>query len=132
MKFRIHMILMVMAAFVLAGGTAAYASRDVAIATVKTPFMVGDRMMPAGTYDVEVTSIGAILLQAENTAIDSPLVMAIARTPMPRSLDNPQLVFDRVGNTLKLAQVRLPDEQGYLLMEPPAHASPATATTHRG
>jgi hypothetical protein len=131
-KFRIQTILMATAVLALAGGTAAYAFEDVAIATVKTPFMVGHRLMPAGTYEVEVTSIGALLLHSKTTGVDSPLVMPIARTPYRASEYNPQLVFDRVGKTLALAQVRVPGEEGYLLMERPASAAHVSAMKRRG
>ncbi len=117
---------------VAVGGTAAYAFQDVAIATIKMPFMVGNRMMAAGTYEVEVTSDGALLLHSRTTGLDSPLVLAVGRTPSQDSVDDPQLIFDRVGKTLELAQVTIPGEQGYLLVEPSSATSHRSATKPRG
>jgi hypothetical protein len=110
-------------AFVLiAGNTLAFAQGSFKI-TFK--FKAGDKKFLQGDYSVALKEEGKITLRREPSGEEFP-VPFIQRLPQPETAyEEPQLVFDVVGNfepsyteyvtEYLLAEVWLPGEDGYLI-----------------
>ena len=111
------------AAFVLvANVTAAYAQ-----GTFKVPFAfkAGGKKLPAGEYWVAEKGDGQIVLRKEPGGVEIPVPFTQRLAQPAPPLEEPQLVFDEVGNfepsyteymtEYVLAEVWLPGEGGFLI-----------------
>jgi hypothetical protein len=77
-------------------------------------FLAGGRAMPAGTYTVQVPASGPITLRAaDGKAMMLPVITRLGRHDRDAE---PELVFDRIQGELRLSEVWLPGQDGYLLL----------------
>ena len=104
---KIRMFLTFWAAFLLAGVTIpvrAQHARPVTLrGTIPFAFVYGNRVLPGGTYSIEIAELGVRLLDANGhpleTIIPGPRERSAARG------EQPTLVFHRYGNSCFLAQI---------------------------
>jgi len=67
-------------------------------------FSIGQKQLPAGTYEVKVRGAGSDTLMIRNIATGES-ALSVARCEAPRSTEG-KLVFSHVGNEYFLSQVR--------------------------
>lgn len=91
------------------------------------PFKVGDKVMPAGQYDVVQAGPELIVLRSPQPG--GPLVQVPVMTRLaggPTALAQPRVVFDTVNSQHYLAEVWLPGKDAFVLAEtrvPHTHAA---------
>jgi hypothetical protein len=119
MKHLVHLTVVALAFALVAGGNVAYAQ-----GTFKIPFkfQAGGKKFPPGEYRVDQKEDRPITLRQESTGKEVlvPFIMKLAQPKPP--LEEPQLVFDMVGNfepsyteyvtDYVLAEVWLPGQDG--------------------
>jgi hypothetical protein len=111
----------------LAGSSSSHAQnvtsdKSVIRAKVAFAFHAGDKLYPAGSYEVgrrlpTATSLVIINDKGETTSL--PVIALIARQEHAAHKTSGNLVFNRVGDERFLSEVWLPGEDGYLV-----HGSP--------
>jgi hypothetical protein len=122
MKRFVVLAIAALALVLVAGSMAAYAQ-----GTFKIPFKfeAGGKKLPPGEYWIAQKGEGQIALRREPNGEEVPIPF-IQRLPQPQPpLEEPQLVFDLVGNfepsyteyvtDYLLAEVWLPGEDGFLI-----------------
>ena len=79
---------------------AAFSAEAFVQATFFIPFKfdLGGKMLPPGEYQVELETDGRITLKLDSKSISVSITPVKTLAPKPRSVDDPQLVFDMVGN----------------------------------
>jgi len=120
-----RLVILAIVAFILvliAGSTLAYAQ-----GTFKIPFKfeAGGKKLPPGEYRVAQKGDGQIALRKEPSGEEVLIPFTSRLTQTGRPLEEPQLVFDMVGNfepsyteyvtDYVLAEVWLPGEDGFLV-----------------
>ena len=99
--------------------THAQASDNVIAAKVAFAFHVGDKLYPAGSYQVtrrfELSK--ELMIRADKGGDSSPIsvITRLAATKHGEHATSGNLVFDRVGDERFLSEVWLPGEDGYLV-----------------
>lgn len=99
---------------VLAG--CAVAQAQTATVDIKSAFFVGGRAMPAGTYRIEQTGSGEVVLQGgatDSASVVMPVITVLGRLSSDKS---PELVFDKVNGGLYLSEIWLPGRDGLLVL----------------
>ncbi len=77
-------------------------------------FFAQGKELPAGVYTFEVTAAGHVLLHSEKTGREIDL-NPIKTLDHDSSIQEPKLIFDRVGAVRFLCEVWLPGEDGYVV-----------------
>ena len=114
------------AAVLLVAATEARA-QDQVIATVPFDFFVGTARMPAGDYMISEESGGNIVKVAGERNDQAAFALTIAGS-IDESPSQPELVFDKIGNTYFLARIVVDHDNVREL--PPAPAIRARAAEH--
>jgi hypothetical protein len=112
MKHRVQVGIAALVLAVVAGGALAHA-QPAAVVNIGFAFMAGGKSMPAGKYDIQVTSGGPVLLRGPSSQVLMPVMTRLGRRDNDRE---PELVFDNVGGALHLSEVWFPGSDGYLLL----------------
>jgi len=122
MKRLVVLSIMTLAFALIVSGTMAYAQGTFKIAF---KFEAGGKKFPPGEYRITLTGEGQLTLRQESTGKEVPIpyIQKLAQ-PTP-AIEEPQLVFDMVGNfepsyteyvtDYLLAEVWLPGEDGFLI-----------------
>src|SRR5512135_3263962 len=80
-------------------------------AQIDFAFNVENKVLPAGTYDFirdDTASIFRVTDEAKNEAVAQ--VQTRLATLAPGTPDKPEVVFDKIGDTYKLAEIWIPGE----------------------
>jgi hypothetical protein len=98
-------------ALVLAAAT--WAQAQAPSVNISFKFIAAGKVLDAGNYSVDVTSDGRVVLTPEKggTAVEVPQI----RTLSQRNVQRPELIFDRVGSAMFLAEVWVPGKGGFLV-----------------
>jgi hypothetical protein len=97
------------------------------IADIGFAFTIGDKVMPAGKYEVEVPEGGLVVfrpLKAKGVATVRVITRLGQSGHAPE--DDPRIVFDKVGDKYIASEVWMPYSDGYLIAgsrEPHTHHS---------
>ena len=113
---RQFLILIAIAAFVTALTTNASGQTDKTVrAKVKFDFQIGDRIYPAGEYQVEsISGQSDNVLQIRSVADANKRQIILANYSMAGKRQTPKLVFQKYGESYVLTQIFLDSEQwGY-------------------
>jgi hypothetical protein len=108
-------IVVALAIAVVVGGASASA-QSTAIVKIDFAFLAGGKSMPAGSYTIERTPVGALVLRPRQAGPNSPLLPPITRLGRHDKDDVAELVFDKTEAGLQLSEIWLPREDGYLLL----------------
>ncbi len=107
-----RLVVILVAAVAVAFAASAWAQAQGTPMKIGFSFFAKGKEMPKGTYLIEVTSAGHVVLRSEkggNTADLTPL-KSLGRDD---KLQEPKLVFDTVGAFHFLCEVWLPGQEGY-------------------
>jgi hypothetical protein len=96
----------------LAASPALAAATPVATADIPNAFTFAGKSLPAGKYTVLVESAGGLVIVQNDATGKKEVAEYVTRLAM-MDLPQPELVFDKVGDTLYLSEIRLTDEDGY-------------------
>ena len=129
MSMRMWLIAIAVVGFTFAGTQHANARQisDVSpvIADIGFAFTVGDKVMPAGKYRIEVPDGGIVVFRPMN---EKGIATATVITRLAQSgqapEDDPRVVFDKIGEKYVAAEVWFPYADGYLIAgskEPHTH-----------
>lgn len=100
----------IVAAFILAGASWAHAQAPAV--NIDFRFIAAGKTLNAGTYSVDVSPSGNVVLTAEGgAAVEFP----DTRKLNDRKFDRPELMFDVVGSARILAQVKLPGKGQFVV-----------------
>ena len=113
MKGKVAFTIVVLVFTVLAGAASASAQ---GISDFKVPFafLVEGKEMPAGSYVIQERGEGPLALRTANGV--ETFVPVITRLAWRgKELQEPQLVFDKVGNAYYLSEVWMPEYDGFLV-----------------
>lgn len=101
---------------IVTGGTVAYAQK--AVVEIGFKFVVGDKVMPAGSYTVETIGNQIGIREVGPRGVGGPIQSMPVLTRLGRhdADQEPELVFDKAGGQLHLSEVWFPGEDGYLLL----------------
>jgi len=97
------------------------------IADIGFAFTIGDKVMPAGKYRVEVPEGGLVVfrpMRAKGVGTARVITRLAQSGRAPE--DDPRIVFDKIGDKYIASEVWMPDSDGYLIagsMEPHTHHS---------
>ncbi len=105
-------ILLVVASVVFAVG--AWAQGQAASMKIGFSFIAQGKSLPAGTYKLEVTPAGHVVLQTEKSGAAADL-KPIKALGQDGSVEEVKLVFDKIGSIRFLSEVWLPGQDGYLV-----------------
>ena len=103
--------LAIVAALILAG--VAWAQAQSHGVKIDFPFVAASRTLAAGTYTVDVTPSGNVVLTA--TAGGVSVEIPDSRKLNDRKFDRTELMFDVVGSARFLAQVKLPGKGHFVV-----------------
>ncbi len=97
------------------GGSPAYA-QDVGIAKMPFNFVVDNREMPAGTYELTVSDQGVLMLtpQPKGKAVFIPVITRLAQLQVSTEF---RIVFDKVGEKYYVSEVWFPSDDGFLVKD---------------
>ena len=95
-----------------AASLAIAAARPLATADIPNPFTFAGKSLPAGKYTVMVESLGGLVILQNDATGKREAAEYVTRLAMT-DLAQPELVFDKLGDTLYLSEIRLTDEDGY-------------------
>jgi len=110
MKRHVRAVVAALAAAIAVGGAVAQAqTADVQIGFA---FQAGGKTLPAGKYNVSVSVNGQVVVRGSGGQVT---MLAITRLGRLNGSANPELVFDRVGDTVTLSEIWMPGEDGFLL-----------------
>lgn len=104
-------------AVMLAVGAAPVYAQTGARADIKFPFEVSGKILPAGTYEFEMTSPAVLMVRSvtDPKATSQTLVLTrLAEGTTP--LAGPEVVFDKAGDRTYLSEFWMPGEDGYLVL----------------
>ena len=107
-------MLMVTAVLLLAGCAGAQA--QTATVDIKSAFFVGGRTMPPGTYRIEQTGFGEVVLQGgatDSASVVMPVITVLGRRDSDKVAE---LVFDKINGGLSLSEIWLPGRDGLLVL----------------
>ncbi len=85
-------------------------------AQIDFAFAVENKVLPAGTYDFirdDTASVFRVTDEGKNEAV-APVQTRLAAL-MPGMPNKPEVVFDKIGDTYKLAEIWIPGEDGYAI-----------------
>jgi hypothetical protein len=137
MSMRMWLTAVAVVGFVLAGTHASarqISDESPVIADIGFAFTVGDKVMPAGKYQIEVPEGGLVMFRPmkEKGVATAHVITRLAQSGHAPE-DNPRVVFDRIGDKYIAAEVWFPDTDGYLIAGSKAphthHAVKITKTT---
>jgi len=116
---------LVASAFLLAGvGRAdSVPSQTRGTATIGFPFVAGSTQCPAGSYSFEAEG-NKVTLRAVEPKGPTVILLVVTRLGRHDKDANPEFVFDKVGDQLKLSELWPSKQDGYLLLastEPHEH-----------
>jgi len=117
----------VAAAAVLVIAAPAARAQDQVVATVPFDFFVGTARMPAGDYRISEEPGGNVVKVAGERNEQASLALTMAGS-IDESLSQPELVFDKIGNTYFLERIVIDADNVREL--PPAPAMRARAAEH--
>jgi len=102
--------LVIVAAFILAGASWAHAQAPAV--DIDFRFVAAGKTLNAGTYSVDVSPSGHVVLTAEGgAAVEFP----DTRKLNDRNVDRPELIFDVVGSARFLSQIKLPGKGHFVV-----------------
>jgi hypothetical protein len=102
--------LAIFAAVILAG--ASWARAQAPAVNIDFRFVAAGKTLNAGTYSVDVSPSGQVVLTAEGgAAVEFP----DTRKLNDRNVDRPELIFDVVGSARFLSQVKLPGKGHFVV-----------------
>jgi hypothetical protein len=106
-RIRTHVIA---AAFILAGASWAHAQAPAL--NIDFRFVAAGRALNAGTYSVDISPSGHVVLTAEGgAAVEFPDTKKLN----DRNVDRAELIFDVVGSARFLSQVKLPGKGHFVV-----------------
>ncbi len=105
-------ILVVVASIAFAGGV--WAQGQTTSVKIGFSFMAQGKSLPAGKYNLEVTSAGRVVLHAEKGGAATEL-KPIKALGQDGNGEETKLVFDKIGSIHFLSEVWLPGQDGYLV-----------------
>jgi len=110
-----HRVLVTIVALVLVSlAGAAMASAQTVSANIPFSFVAGGKDMPAGKYNIEITSGGPVTLVGPGTG---SIVMSVITLLGRHDKDmDPEFVFDKVGGKLLLSEIWGPGMDGVLVL----------------
>lgn len=91
-----------------------------ATVTIDFPFVAAGTTLPAGAYQLEVTTESVVL---RPQAGSQPAVTMLVLTRLGRHDKDPgpELVFDKVKDEFRLSEIWLPEADGYLVLNTPTN-----------
>jgi hypothetical protein len=117
-----QLLVAVVVVLALAGAMPAYAQGNVSKVNVPFPFIVGDTVLPAGSYTVTTPSDGVLAIQsATSQAVATALVQPTGGELSKNT--NALFSFAKMGGQYFLAQVSLPGAEARTLPLPKGHVS---------
>ncbi len=82
--------------------------------TVTFAFQVGDKVLPAGKYDIEYPTQELVIFRgAKGLAVEAPVVTRLAQPSTP--LADSRIIFDKIGDKYIVSEVWIPSMDGFLL-----------------
>jgi hypothetical protein len=96
------------------GGAIAWASGGIAV-NIPFSFMVKDKEMPAGHYEIEATGSDQARLLVRSTDGKGSVVVPVIERLADTGATEPKIVFDKVGTKSYLSEVHIPGSDGFLV-----------------
>jgi hypothetical protein len=87
--------------------------------TIPFSFLVGDREFPPGRYEVRPEGTGFTQLTLRNIDDGTKIVLPVATRPAERGDADPQVVFDKTGETHYLSEIHVPGSDGHAVKGAP-------------
>jgi hypothetical protein len=117
MKTKLFAIGAALLLFVVAASVC-YAQQTALAVTIPFAFQAGNQTMPAGEYRVESLLTGTARVQCLRQ-VNGAAVMIVSTTPVEarNGYSNPELVFNRYGQTYFLSQIWTGGSQGHQLFK---------------
>jgi hypothetical protein len=115
MNRRVYLTFAALVMLLHLGGAVAYAQSPQRIrAVVSFPFVAGGKELPAGTYTVEVTPAGPVMI----TGTDGARAVMPVITTLGRHDQDPdaEFVFDKIDGKSVLSELWMPKRDGLLLL----------------
>lgn len=99
----------------LLGGASVTYAQDISIVTMPFSFTAGNKMMPAGKYEVSLKDQAVLTLTPEKG--QGTVLLVITRLAPLAPLTDARFVFDKVGNNYTLSEVWFPAQDGFLVYD---------------
>ena len=87
-------------------------------ATIDFPFVAGTTQCPAGSYDFESDGM-KITLRSKDPKGPTVIMLIVTRLGRHDRDAEPEFIFDKVGDQLKLSEIWPAKEDGYLVLVTP-------------
>ena len=105
----------VVAVFALGlAGSLAWAAGAVAV-DVPFSFLVKDKEMPAGSYEIRAEGANQSPLTIRSTRSGGTVVLQVIERLADTGAKEPKVVFDKVDNKYYLSEVHMPGTDGFLV-----------------
>jgi hypothetical protein len=86
--------------------------------TIDFAFVAGGTTLQAGAYEIEASQ-DRVLLRSTSGKVSQIAMTVITRLGRHDNDTDPELIFDKVGDQLRLSEVWFPDLDGYLVLNTP-------------